>query len=58
MSGSFQDQIVVISGGVGDIGFAVAKEFAAQGASIALGDIREEGDVQALIKQLQPFDAV
>ncbi|MEZ4969707.1 MAG: SDR family oxidoreductase [Flavobacteriaceae bacterium] len=35
----FDGQTVIISGGLGDIGLAVAQEFVARGASIAIGDI-------------------
>lgn len=39
MSKIFENQTVVISGGLGDIGFATARLFAAQGAQIALSDL-------------------
>ncbi|MFZ4261261.1 SDR family NAD(P)-dependent oxidoreductase [Sphingobacterium sp. HJSM2_6] len=38
----FKDQVVIISGGMGDIGYATAMRFAVQGANIAIGDVLEE----------------
>lgn len=39
MSKIFENQTVVVSGGLGDIGFATARLFAAQGANIGLADL-------------------
>lgn len=39
MSDVFKNQTAIISGGLGDIGRAIALEFAAQGAAVAIGDI-------------------
>jgi NAD(P)-dependent dehydrogenase (short-subunit alcohol dehydrogenase family) len=42
MSGQFQDKVVMITGGAGNLGGAVARYFAAQGAHLALVDLSEE----------------
>ncbi|WP_130855027.1 SDR family NAD(P)-dependent oxidoreductase [Olivibacter jilunii] len=36
---AFKEQVVMISGGLGDIGQAIAKAFASEGAYVAIGDI-------------------
>ncbi|RYC51797.1 2-deoxy-D-gluconate 3-dehydrogenase [Flagellimonas olearia] len=41
-SNSFKDKVVLVSGGLGDIGQAVALEFGKQGARIAISDIVDE----------------
>ncbi|RUA12867.1 MAG: SDR family NAD(P)-dependent oxidoreductase [Flavobacteriia bacterium] len=40
-SNSFKDKVVLISGGMGDIGQAVALEFGKMGAKIGISDIRD-----------------
>jgi len=50
--GNLKDQVAIISGALGDIGRAIALELAARGADVALGDIREPGDAESLIKSL------
>ena len=44
MSGKLANQVAIISGGLGDIGRAIATELADAGADIALGDIRPAED--------------
>ena len=46
--GQFQDQIVVITGGVGNVGKATATAFADQGATVVLLDYNEDGLKTAL----------
>lgn len=46
-------QIAIVSGGAGDIGSAIGREFARLGADIALGDIREPSEVDGLLAELQ-----
>jgi len=46
--GQFQDQIVVITGGVGNVGKATAAAFADQGATVVLLDYNEDGLKAAL----------
>ncbi len=52
MQQPLKDSTVLISGGLGDIGRAIALAFAEQGASIALGDIKERQQAAAFIDQL------
>ena len=52
MNQLFTDQTVIISGGLGDIGRAVAWEFARQGASIAIGDMRPPAEADGLLMEL------
>ena len=52
MDKPFHNQTVIISGGLGDIGLAVAYKFAALGASIAIGDIHAD---DVAYKMLQDF---
>lgn len=52
MNRIFDNQIVLISGGLGDIGKAIARSFAARGASIALGDLKPEQDADMLLAEL------
>src|SRR5205823_5651833 len=48
-----QNQSAIISGGLGDIGRAIAIEFAKRGVNIALGDIRPPADAEDFLKQLR-----
>ena len=48
----FHKHTVIISGGLGDIGRALAWEFGSAGASIALGDLRESATMTAWLKKL------
>src|SRR5437868_2462539 len=38
-----ENQIAIISGGLGDIGSAIAREFKRRGAKVAIGDVKESG---------------
>ncbi len=49
----FQNHIVLISGGLGDIGRAIASAFASQGASIAIGDLKSADKADAFVNQLR-----
>jgi NAD(P)-dependent dehydrogenase (short-subunit alcohol dehydrogenase family) len=42
----------MISGGLGDIGSAIARRFAAGGATVAIGDIRPDAAAQSLLDEL------
>lgn len=46
-------QTAIISGGIGDIGRAIARELARRGAHIALGDLRDPGEVGAFVRELE-----
>jgi glucose 1-dehydrogenase len=46
-------QIALISGGVGDIGRAIARELASQGADIALCGLRPAGEAEAFLNDLR-----
>jgi glucose 1-dehydrogenase len=46
-------QIAIISGGLGDIGRAIAHELALRGADIALGDIRPPQDAEETLRELR-----
>ncbi len=46
-------QVAVISGGLGDIGRACAVELARRGADIAVGDVRENGQVEHLRDEVE-----
>jgi glucose 1-dehydrogenase len=48
----FDGQVAIISGGAGDIGRAIARELAAGGADVALGDIRPPAEAAALLDEL------
>lgn len=43
----------IISGGLGDIGRAIALELARRGADVALGDTRPPGDANSLLNELE-----
>lgn len=49
----FSEKTVIISGGLGDIGFATAMAFARRGASVALGDIHPESVAEPFLRMLQ-----
>ena len=53
MSKIFTNQTAIISGGLGDIGFAIAREFARQGASIAIGDLVSSTDARKFMSKLE-----
>jgi NAD(P)-dependent dehydrogenase (short-subunit alcohol dehydrogenase family) len=50
---TLQDQIAVISGGLGDIGRAIALELARRGADIAIGDVRDSSAARGFADQLR-----
>ena len=47
------NQVAIISGGLGDIGRAIAIELAERGANIGVGDVRAAGDADALLQTLR-----
>jgi NAD(P)-dependent dehydrogenase (short-subunit alcohol dehydrogenase family) len=49
-----QEQVALISGGLGDIGQAIARELASHGAAVAIGDLRPADQAQALVDELGP----
>lgn len=49
----FQQKVLVISGGLGDIGQAICREFAGQGAAIAIGGLQAESDAQVFLEELK-----
>lgn len=49
----FEQKTVLISGGLGDIGRAVALAFAAEGANVAIGDVQPAASAQALLAALR-----
>lgn len=49
----FQQKVLVISGGLGDIGQAICREFAGQGAAIAIGGLQAEGEAQVFLNELR-----
>lgn len=51
----FTKRTVLISGGLGDIGRAIAREFARLGANIALGDISPASRAEAFLDELGRF---
>jgi NAD(P)-dependent dehydrogenase (short-subunit alcohol dehydrogenase family) len=58
MSKSLHNQVAIISGGLGDIGRAIALELASRGADIAVGDIREEVEAEPFLKSLRDEHAI
>lgn len=53
MNKLFQNKVMVISGGLGDIGQAVCREFAAHGAAIAIGGLQTINDAQVFLNELK-----
>lgn len=53
MSRFLNQRVALISGGLGDIGRAIALALAQQGAHVALGDVRATADTATFLKQLQ-----
>ena len=51
----FKNDTVIISGGLGDIGRAIALEFAKQGANIALGDIHQPDHAREFLAALKEY---
>jgi glucose 1-dehydrogenase len=53
MDRTLQNKVAVISGGLGDIGRAIALELARRGADVAIGDVRDESAARGLADQLR-----
>jgi NAD(P)-dependent dehydrogenase (short-subunit alcohol dehydrogenase family) len=53
VSKTLQNQVAVISGGLGDIGRAIALELARRGADIAVGDVRDESAAGGLANEMR-----
>lgn len=49
----FQNRVLVISGGLGDIGRAICKVFAAEGAAIAIGGLQTVAEAEPFLKELK-----
>jgi glucose 1-dehydrogenase len=47
-------QVAMISGGLGDIGRAIALELGGRGADVAVGDMRAPDDAKELLESLRP----
>ena len=56
MNELFKNEIVIISGGLGDIGRAMALEFAKYGANIALCDMHSPADAKEFIEELKQYE--
>lgn len=56
MSKQFENKTVIISGGLGDIGSSIAREFAKEGASIALGDLSPAIKAESFLKELAHYN--
>lgn len=57
MSELFKNQTAIISGGLGDIGRAIALAFAEEGAAIALGDVRPAKEAKKFLHELTQKNA-
>lgn len=53
MSDELKGQVAIISGGLGDIGRAIATELASRGADVAIGDLREPGEAEGVLAALR-----
>lgn len=53
----FKGKVVVISGGLGDIGKATAMAFAREGADVALCDVLPSGEAEAFLMELEALGA-
>ena len=56
MNNLFENQTVIISGGLGDIGRATILEFAKNGANIALCDIRPTSEAEEFLEVLAQYN--
>ena len=56
MAKALDQHVAMISGGIGDIGRAIAIELARRGAHVALGDIRPASDATATLEQLKALE--
>lgn len=52
MEQKLSGQVAVISGGLGDIGRAIALQLARHGADIAIGDIRPSPDAEPILREI------
>jgi len=50
-------QTAIVSGGLGDIGRAIAMELARGGAAVAVGDVRPESGAEVLLRELEELGA-
>jgi len=53
MDRTLHGQVAIISGGLGDIGRAIALELARRGADVAVGDVREEREAAGLLRKIR-----
>ncbi len=53
----FKNQTAIISGGLGDIGRAIALAFVEQGAAVALGDVRPAKEAKKFLRELMQKNA-
>jgi glucose 1-dehydrogenase len=53
LSQTLTGQVAIISGGLGDIGSAIARELARRGADVAVGDVRGAEDATVLLDSLR-----
>jgi len=56
MNKILENHIVLISGGLGDIGRAIAIAFATEGASISIGDVKADVDAEGFIAELRSYN--
>lgn len=48
------DDVAIVSGGLGDIGRAIARELAGRGAAVALGDVQPVARAKSFLRELGP----
>src|SRR5579862_1488314 len=53
---NLRGQVAVISGGLGDIGRAIALDLAQRGADISIGDVLETEKASKLLGEIRKFD--
>lgn len=53
MAANLSVEVAIISGGLGDIGRAIAVELAQRGAAIAIGDLREKEDAESFLASIR-----
>ena len=56
MSTTLKGQVAIISGGLGDIGRAIALELARRGAHVAIGDIHDAAQAESLLGSIHARD--